>query len=71
MANKRQKTSDAIEIVERVEKELYKKVRAYIAAARTKVYTVANEEMVKAYWNVELVLHETLLSSVPKSSHAV
>ena len=52
MANKRQKTSDAIEIVESVEKELYKKVRAYIAAARTKVYTVANEEMVKAYWNV-------------------
>ena len=65
MANKRQKTSDAIEIVESVEKELYKKVRAYIAAARAKVYTVANEEMVK------LVLHETLLSSVPKSSHAV
>ena len=52
MANKRQKTSDAIEIVESVEKELYKKVRAYIAAARAKVYTVANEEMVKAYWNV-------------------
>ena len=52
MANKRQKTSDAIEIVESVEKELYKKVRADIAAARAKVYTVANEEMVKAYWNV-------------------
>ena len=52
MANKRRKISDAVEIVESVEKELYKKIRAYIAAARTKVYTVANEAMVKAYWNV-------------------
>ena len=60
MANKRQKTSDAIEIVERVEKELYKKVRAYIAAARAKVYTVANEEMVKAYWNVGREIVATL-----------
>ena len=52
MAYKRRKTSDVVEIVESVEKELYKNVRAYIAAARTKVYTVANEAMVKAYWNV-------------------
>ena len=52
MANKRRKTSDVVEIVESVEKELYENVRAYRAAARAKVYTVANEAMVKAYWNV-------------------
>ena len=52
MANKRRKTSDVVEIVESVEKELYENVRAYIAAARAKVYTVANEAMVRAYWNV-------------------
>ncbi len=43
---------DNVLLAREVEKELYKKVRAYIAAARAKVYTVANEEMVKAYWNV-------------------
>ena len=41
-----------VEVVESVEKELYENVRAYISAARAKVYAVANAEMVKAYWNV-------------------
>ena len=38
--------------VAEVNKELYENVRAYISAARAKVYAVANAEMVKAYWNV-------------------
>ena len=46
------KTTAPVEIVESVEKELYENVRAYISAARAKVYAVANAEMVKAYWNV-------------------
>ena len=41
-----------VEVVESVEAELYKRVRSYIAKARAKVYTVANKEMVDAYWNV-------------------
>lgn len=41
-----------VEVVESVEAELYKRVRSYIAKARAKVYTVANKEMVAAYWNV-------------------
>lgn len=41
-----------VEVVESVEAELYKRVRSYIAKARTKVYAVANKEMVSAYWNV-------------------
>ena len=41
-----------VEVVEFVEAELYKRVRSYIAKARAKVYTVANKEMVDAYWNV-------------------
>ena len=41
-----------VEVVESVEAELYKNVRSYIAKARAKVYTVANKEMVAAYWNV-------------------
>ena len=41
-----------VEVVEAVEAELYKRVRSYIAKARAKVYTVANKEMVSAYWNV-------------------
>ena len=41
-----------VEVVESVEAELYKRVRSYIAKARTKVYAVANKEMVAAYWNV-------------------
>ncbi len=41
-----------VEVVESVEAELYKSVRSYIAKARAKIYTVANKEMVAAYWNV-------------------
>ena len=48
----KRKTTAPVEIVESVEKELYENVRAYISAARAKVYAVANVEMVKAYWNV-------------------
>lgn len=48
----KRKTTAPVEIVESVEKELYENVRAYISAARAKVYAVANAEMVKAYWNV-------------------
>ena len=48
----KRKTITPVEIVESVEKELYGNVRAYISAARAKVYAVANAEMVKAYWNV-------------------
>ena len=42
----------AVEILESVESELFKTVRAILSKARTVVYTTANEEMVKAYWNV-------------------
>ena len=52
MANRNRKKIASAEVVESVEKELYENVRAYISAARAKVYTVANAEMVKAYWNV-------------------
>ena len=52
MTNRNRKKTASAEVVERVEKELYENVRAYISAARAKVYTVANAEMVKAYWNV-------------------
>ena len=52
MANRNRKKTASAEVVESVEKELYENVRAYISAARAKVYTVANAEMVKAYWNV-------------------
>lgn len=52
MANRNRKKTSSAEVVESVEKELYENVRAYISAARAKVYTVANAEMVKAYWNV-------------------
>ena len=48
----KRKTTAPVEIVESVGKELYENVRAYISAARAKVYAVANAEMVKAYWNV-------------------
>ena len=46
------KAKPTVEVVEAVEAELYKRVRSYIAKARAKVYTVANKEMVAAYWNV-------------------
>ena len=52
MANRNRKKTASAEVVESVEKELYENVRAYISAARAKDYTVANAEMVKAYWNV-------------------
>ena len=52
MDKAKRKTTAPVEIVESVEKELYENVRAYISAARAKVYAVANAEMVKAYWNV-------------------
>ena len=52
MANRNRKKTASVEVVESVEKELYENVRAYISAARAKVYAVANAEMVKAYWNV-------------------
>ena len=48
----KRKTTAPVEIVESAERELYENVRAYISAARAKVYAVANAEMVKAYWNV-------------------
>ena len=51
MANRNRKRAATPEVVESVEKEPYENVRAYIAAARAKVYTVANKEMVAAYWN--------------------
>ena len=46
------KAKPTVAVVEAVEAELYKCVRSYIAKARAKVYTVANKEMVAAYWNV-------------------
>ena len=46
------KAKPTVEVVEAVEAELYKRVRSYIAKARAKVYTVANKEMVAAYWSV-------------------
>ena len=46
------KAKPTVAVVEAVEAELYKRVRSYIAKARAKVYTVANKEMVAAYWNV-------------------
>lgn len=41
-----------VEVVDLVDNELYTHVRSYIAKARAKVYTVANREMLLAYWNV-------------------
>ena len=42
----------ATEVVESVESELFKNVRAILAKARATVYTAANTAMVEAYWNV-------------------
>ena len=42
----------AVEVVESVESELFKNVRAILAKARATVYTAANTAMVEAYWNV-------------------
>lgn len=49
---KRGTTKAGVEVVESVEAELYGKVRGYVVKARAKVYTVANKEMVEAYWNI-------------------
>ena len=50
-ANQTKKKASA-EVVEAVESELFKNVRAILAKARATVYTVANTAMVEAYWNV-------------------
>lgn len=42
----------AVEVLESVDSELFKTVRAILSKARAVVYTTANAEMVKAYWNV-------------------
>ena len=42
----------AVEVLGTVEDELYQKVRGYLSRARARVYSVANKEMVLAYWNV-------------------
>ena len=42
----------AVEVVESVENELFKNVRAILAKARAAVYVAANTAMVEAYWNV-------------------
>ena len=41
-----------VEVVESVESELFRNVRAILTKARATVYTVANTAMVEAYWNV-------------------
>ena len=48
----KRKKEAAVEVVESVENELFKNVRAILAKARAAVYTAANTAMVEAYWNV-------------------
>lgn len=48
----KKKCEAAVDVVESVENELFKNVRAIIAKARAVVYTAANTAMVEAYWNV-------------------
>lgn len=48
----KRKSAATVEVVESVENELYKSVRAILAKARAAVYTAANATMVEAYWNV-------------------
>ena len=48
----RTKKDVSAEVVESVESELFKNVRAILAKARATVYTAANTAMVEAYWNV-------------------
>ena len=50
-ANQTKKKAPA-EVVEAVESELFKNVRAILAKARATVYTAANTAMVEAYWNI-------------------
>ena len=48
----RRKSGATVEVVESVENELFKNVRAILSKARAAVYTAANTAMVEAYWNV-------------------
>lgn len=48
----KRKNRALIEVVESVENELFKNVRAILSKARAAVYTAANTAMVEAYWNV-------------------
>ena len=48
----KKKSEATAEVMESVESELFKNVRAILAKARADVYTVANTAMVEAYWNV-------------------
>lgn len=48
----KKKCEATVDVVESVENELFKNVRAIIAKARAAVYTAANTAMVEAYWNV-------------------
>ena len=52
MRRKMVKSKVSTEVVESVESELFKNVRAILAKARATVYTAANTAMVEAYWNV-------------------
>ena len=48
----KRKNRAPIEVVESVENELFKNVRAILSKARAAVYTAANTAMGEAYWNV-------------------
>ena len=48
----KRKSKAPVEVVESVENELFKNVRAILSKARAAVYTAANTAMVEAYWNV-------------------
>ena len=48
----KRKNKAPVEVVESVENELFKNVRAILSKARAAVYTAANTAMVEAYWNV-------------------
>ena len=50
--NSSMQKEQAVEVLESIESELLKTVRAILSKARAVVYTTANEEMVKAYWNI-------------------
>jgi hypothetical protein len=41
-----------VEVIETVERELFRNVRAILAKARATIYSAANTAMVEAYWNV-------------------
>ena len=48
----KKKCEATVDVVESVENELFKNVRAILAKARAAVYAAANTAMVEAYWNV-------------------